>query len=77
MNTTIYHVEPNKWVDEKLITALTGLATRQIKEYRSMAWVEGKHYKKASPSGATGRNAKIMYNRIEIDKFFENTKRVA
>ncbi|AWK83860.1 excisionase family protein [Photobacterium damselae] len=77
MNTIIYHVEPNKWVDEKLITVLTGLTSRQIKQYRFMAWIEDKHYKKAGPSGSTARNAKIMYNRIEIDKFFDNTKRVA
>lgn len=73
----IYKVEPNKWVSSVLMEAITGLTDRQLKDYRNFAWQEGVHFKKSSPTGATGRNCKIMYNRIEIDRYFDNNKRVA
>ena len=41
------------------------------------AWQEGIHFKHASPKGANGTTAKLMYNRIEIDRFFDNNKRVS
>ncbi len=70
-------MEPNRWIDKRLVMALTGLTERQIKEYRHHAWVEGVHYKKASPKGKTGNTARLMYNRIEIDHYFDNNKKVA
>ncbi|MBY3789532.1 DUF1233 family excisionase [Photobacterium carnosum] len=73
----IYQIEPNKWVSNILIEAITGLTDRQIKEYRMLAWKEGIHFKHASPSGSKGRNSKLMYNRVEIDHFFDNEKRIA
>ncbi|PSU69125.1 excisionase family protein [Photobacterium phosphoreum] len=73
----IYQVEPNKWVSNILIEAITGLTERRIKEYRMYAWQEGIHFKHASPKGTNGTTAKLMYNRIEIDRFFDNNKRVS
>ena len=73
----IYQVEPNKWVSSVLIEAITGLTERQLKDYRIYSWVENIHFKHASPTGAKGRNAKLMYNRVEIDRFFDNVKRTA
>ncbi|MGD6739690.1 excisionase family protein [Photobacterium leiognathi subsp. mandapamensis] len=74
---TVYQVEPNKWVNETLISAITGLTDRQLKDYRNFAWQEGVHFKKLSPTGAKGRNCRAMYNRVEIDCYFDNNKRVA
>ncbi|PCE67579.1 MULTISPECIES: excisionase family protein [Salinivibrio] len=76
MTTLVELVQPNDWVEEKMLSQLTGLGRKTIEEFRLNVWIEGVEFIKVSPSGRLNAR-KVLYNRKAIDKSFYNYQRIA
>lgn len=67
-------IEPNKWVTESLLMAITGLTKNAIRSAREKSWMEGREYRHYSGDGHPKDNSPIMYNRFEVDAWVERQK---
>ena len=62
-----------EWVVEKGLTALTGLQSKQIENYRLNCWAEGVHFKRISSKGnLTSKRGTTWYNYPKINKFIQD-----
>lgn len=66
-------IAPNEWVEDTLLSKITGMTEGQIKNYRQYRWIEGIHYKRASSCNSS-RGSTYKYNRIAIDQFSSQEK---
>ena len=64
---TIIQVEPNEWVTEQLLIAVTGLKPGTIARARKNSWLLGREYKHVSPDGEPKPTSECMYNRKAVD----------
>ena len=48
---TIIQIEPNEWVSEDLLMAVTGMKRGTITRARKSSWLLGREYKHVSPEG--------------------------
>ncbi|ELP5717586.1 excisionase family protein [Enterobacter asburiae] len=67
-------IEPNKWVTESLLMAITGLTKNAIRSAREKSWMEGREYRHYSGDCQPKDNSPIMYNRFEVDAWVERQK---
>lgn len=63
----VVYVEPNEWVSEELLMAVTGLKSGTIARARKKAWFIGREYKHVSPEGEPGPKSECLYNRKAVD----------
>jgi len=70
----IINIEPNEWVTEKLLIAITGLKSGTIERARKKAWMMGREYKHISPENEPKHNSECMYNRKAIDAWIASQK---
>ncbi|GJL37359.1 excisionase [Enterobacter hormaechei] len=71
---TIIQVEPNEWVTEQLLIAVTGLKPGTIARARKNSWLLGREYKHVSPDGAPKPTSECMYNRKAVDAWIAAQK---
>ncbi|MCU3131809.1 excisionase family protein [Enterobacter roggenkampii] len=45
MEYQTFRIEPNKWVTESLLMAITGLTKNAIRSAREKSWMEGREYR--------------------------------
>ena len=69
---TIIQVEPNEWVTEQLLIAVTGLKPGTIARARKNSWLLGREYKHVSPDGEPKPTSECMYNRKAVDQWVES-----
>ncbi|MDE1188238.1 MAG: excisionase family protein [Pantoea sp.] len=72
--TTIIQLEPNEWVTEDLLIALTGLKPGTIARARKKSWLLGREYKHVSPEDAPKPTSECMYNRKAVDAWVGRQK---
>lgn len=75
--TTIIHLEPNDWVTEQVLIAVTGLKSGTIARARKNSWLLGKEYKHISPDGQPKPTSECMYNRKAVDAWIAAQKQPA
>lgn len=73
MDQNITFITPNQWVEDTLLSQITGMTAGQIKNYRQYRWIEGVHFKRAS-SCSQDKGSTYKYNRVAIDAFSQNEK---
>lgn len=73
MNTIIM-IEPNEWVTEQLLIAVTGLKPGTITRARKKAWLLGREYKHMSPEGDPKPTSECVYNRKAVDAWIASQK---
>ena len=71
---TIIQVEPNEWVTEQLLIAVTGMKPGTIARARKNAWLLGREYKHVSPDGEPKPTSECMYNRKAVDAWIAAQK---
>ena len=54
---TIIQIEPNEWVSEDLLMAVTGMKRGTITRARKSSWLLGREYKHVSPEGEQSQPA--------------------
>ena len=64
---TIIQIEPNEWVSEDLLMAVTGMKRGTITRARKSSWLLGREYKHVSPEGDPKPTSECMYNRKAVD----------
>ena len=64
---TIIQIEPNEWVSEDLLMAVTGMKRGSITRARKSSWLLGREYKHVSPEGDPKPTSECMYNRKAVD----------
>jgi len=57
---TIIQVEPNEWVTEQLLIAVTGMKPGTIARARKNSWLLGREYKHVSPDGEPKPTSECM-----------------
>lgn len=70
----IIQLEPNDWVTEELLIAVTGLKSGTIARARKNAWLLGREYKHVSPVGEPKPTNECMYNRKAVDAWIAAMK---
>lgn len=73
MNTIIM-IEPNEWVTEQLLIAVTGLKPGTITRARKKSWLLGREYKHISPEGDPKPTSECVYNRKAVDAWIASQK---
>lgn len=73
MNTIIM-IEPNEWVTEQLLIAVTGLKPGTITRARKKSWLLGREYKHMSPEGDPKPTSECVYNRKAVDAWIASQK---
>lgn len=71
---TIIQIEPNEWVSEGLLMAVTGLKRGTITRARKASWLLGREYKHVSPEGEPKPTSECMYNRKAVDAWIQAQK---
>ncbi|ARF49615.1 excisionase family protein [Pantoea stewartii] len=72
--TTVIHLEPNEWVTEQVLIAVSGLKSGTIARARKNSWLLGREYKHVSPDGEPKPTSECMYNRKAIDAWVSAQK---
>ncbi|TNL10474.1 excisionase [Kosakonia cowanii] len=70
----VIYVEPNDWVSEDLLMAVTGLKSGTIARARKNAWLLGREYKHMSPEGDPKPTSECVYNRKAVDAWIASQK---
>lgn len=65
----IIQLEPNDWVSEDLLIAVTGLKSGTIARARKNSWFLGREYLHLSPDGDPKAGNACMYNRKAVDEW--------
>lgn len=71
---TIIQIEPNEWVSEDLLMAVTGMKRGTITRARKFSWLLGREYKHVSPEGEPKPTNECMYNRKAVDAWIQSQK---
>ncbi|WP_316543706.1 excisionase family protein [Klebsiella grimontii] len=71
---TIIQIEPNEWVSEDLLMAVTGLKRGTITRARKASWLLGREYKHVSPEDEPKPTSECMYNRKAVDAWIQAQK---
>lgn len=71
---TIIQIEPNEWVSEDLLMAVTGMKRGTITRARKSSWLIGREYKHVSPEGEPKPTSECMYNRKAVDAWIQSQK---
>ncbi|HBL7420308.1 TPA: excisionase family protein [Escherichia coli] len=71
---TIIQIEPNEWVSEDLLMAVTGMKRGTITRARKSSWLLGREYKHVSPEGDPKPTSECMYNRKAVDAWIQEQK---
>ncbi|HGW2955527.1 TPA: excisionase family protein [Raoultella ornithinolytica] len=71
---TIIQIEPNEWVSEDLLMAVTGMKRGTITRARKFSWLLGREYKHVSPEGEPKPTSECMYNRKAVDAWIQSQK---
>ena len=71
---SIIQLEPNDWVSEDLLIAVTGLKTGTIARARKNSWLLGREYLHVSPDGEPKAGNECMYNRKAVDEWVWSQK---
>ncbi len=71
---TIIQIEPNEWVSEDLLMAVTGMKRGTITRARKSSWLLGREYKHVSPEGEPKPTSECMYNRKAVDAWIQAQK---
>ncbi|MXF46222.1 excisionase [Raoultella sp. Lac2] len=71
---TIIKIEPNEWVSEDLLMAITGMKRGTITRARKFSWLLGREYKHVSPEGDPKPTNECMYNRKAVDAWIHAQK---
>ncbi|HBM2885802.1 TPA: excisionase family protein [Klebsiella oxytoca] len=71
---TIIQLEPNEWVSENLLIAVTGMKRGTITRARKKSWLLGREYKHVSPEGDPKPTSECMYNRKAVDAWIAAQK---
>ncbi|WP_354692028.1 excisionase family protein [Phytobacter sp. RSE-02] len=71
---TIIQVEPNEWVTEQLLIAVTGMKPGTIAQARKNSWLLGREYKHVSPDGEPKPTSECMYSRKAVDAWIAAQK---
>lgn len=71
---TIIQIEPNEWVSEDLLMAVTGMKRGTITRARKSSWLLGREYKHVSPEGEPKPTSERMYNRKAVDAWIQAQK---
>ena len=72
--TTIIQLEPNDWVTEDLLIAVTGLKSGTIARARKKSWLLGREYKHMTPEGDPSIKNECVYNRKAVDAWMDALK---
>lgn len=72
--TTIIQLEPNEWVTEPVLMAVTGMKSGTIARARKNSWLLGREYKHISPDGEPKPTSECMYNRKAVDAWIAAQK---
>lgn len=66
-----FKLQPNKWVTESVLKAVTGLRSGTIERARSQSWLMGREYLHVAPDGTPKENSECMYNLDSINRWIE------
>ncbi|WP_312657038.1 excisionase family protein [Kluyvera ascorbata] len=64
-------LQPNKWVTEAVLVAVTGLRSGTIERARAQSWMVGREYLHISPEGTPHKTSECMYNLDAINRWIE------
>lgn len=67
-----FKLQPNKWVTESVLKAVTGLRSGTIQRARSDSWLVGREYLHVAPDGIPKENSECMYNLESINRWIES-----
>jgi hypothetical protein len=65
--TVIIQLEPNEWVTEEVLIAVTGMKSGTISRARKKSWLLGREYKHMAPEGDPSIKNECVYNRKAVD----------